>query len=134
MVEKNEILDFLTIDLTSQEGKLTIVREDDHLLRRFGQVDVLSLSSDQEIELKRIKADEIWALFSGTAQLKIQDEREESPNFGSIVNLELNQNDPKAILIPFGTRCRFRAKSQAIFLRVTTHQDGFDAGDQFILG
>ncbi len=54
---------------------MTILREKDPLLRRFGQCDLLLLDVGEEIEFHREKADEIWAVVDGHVSFTMVDTR-----------------------------------------------------------
>ena len=125
-----EISDLAVGDLDWREGILTILKESDHLLRRFGQVDVVRIESDGEVQVYRYEADEIWALLSGQATLHLRDQRQDSPSQGAVVGLDLSQNSPQAVLVPFGVVCTVRSTQGATLLRISTHQDGTNPEDQ----
>ena len=127
------INDLIIKPLNWNTGVLTILRESDPLLRRFGECDLVRVEGSQPIQIRRQKADEIWGLVSGEAELQLTDTRPESPSYqaGQIIGLE--SSHPKAVLVPFGVSCRITTTSEAVFVRITTHQDGTHPGDETLL-
>jgi hypothetical protein len=130
MDREYEISDMYVADLKWQEGVLTVIKESDHLLRRFGQVDIVNLAPESKLEICRDEADEIWALVSGKVLLLMEDQRKDSPSFGRLVELEISQDAPKAVLVPFGVTCKVSSTRGAILLRTGTHQDGTHPSDR----
>ena len=126
------ISDMLVLDLSWQAGRLTVVKDDDHVLRRFGQVDIIGLDQGQQIEVFRQQADEIWALFSGQATIQLEDQRQDSPSMGVTVSLVVDQEVPKAVLVPFGVACIVTGGLDGTrFLRIGTHHDTSHPQDRF---
>ena len=125
-----EISDLALCDLDWREGILTILKESDHLLRRFGQVDVVTIESEGEVRVYRQQADEFWTLLSGKVSLHLKDQRQDSPSQGAVVSLDLSQKAPQAVLIPFGVICTISSTLGATLLRICTHQDGTHPEDQ----
>jgi len=123
------IADMLLVDLQPNGSLLTIVSEHDPLLRRFGQVDVVSLAPGHPLTVLRSKADEVWTILEGQATFSLTDRREDSPTFGQQATLTLDSQAPQAVLVPFGTECRVEAESAARLLRLTTHADDTDPQD-----
>ena len=130
MENEREILDMIILELAWHNGILTVIREDDHVLRRFGQVDVVKVSNGSALEIWRQKADEIWAVISGEVRFSLEDRREDSPSGGVNVELELSKDVPQAILVPFGVTCKVSSTGDAILLRIGTHQNHAHAEDQ----
>lgn len=125
-----KISDMYVLELQWDQGILTVLKEDDHLLRRFGQIDLVNLTPGGNIEVWREKADEIWILFSGEAKIVMEDLRDESPSLNDIVELTLDQDHPKAVLVPFGVKFKLYSSDGAMLLRVGTHQDNSLMTDQ----
>jgi len=129
MADRLGINDLTLMPLAWRDGRLTVLSENDPLLRRFGQCDYLRLAAGASRILLRKQADEIWTLVSGRARLVLTDQREDSPSRQSGQTLELDENAPRSVLIPFGVHARITATADAVFVRLTTHADDFDPGD-----
>ena len=125
-----EISDMVVMDLDWYKGSLTVIKEGDHLLRRFGAVNVVRIEPEGSIQVYRQQADEIWAVLSGYVSLHLQDQRQDSPSQGTEVDLGISQDTPQAVLIPLGVLCKGSSTRGATLLRITTHQDGSQHGDQ----
>ena len=121
--------DMAVLSLAQRGGILTVVSEHDPLLRRFGQCDLIQLQAGETLEILRRQADEVWALVSGAAAAKLEDQREDSPSFESVQALELSGDAPRAVLVPFGVRWRVTARTQAVLVRLSTHEDGANSED-----
>ena len=133
----NSILNISDSFITSidwNSGVLTVLKESDQLLRRFGQVDVVDLGAKNTLEVRRIQADEIWAIISGKAEIELEDQRGESPSFGKRVDMEVEGKSPQVFLVPFGVNCKISSQEGAILLRISTHQDGTHPEDRTVLG
>lgn len=129
MDKEYPIPDMIVRDLEPEGRRLTVSQEEDHLLRRFGQVDLVEMSADESIFIYRKKADEVWSVISGAATFTLTDRREESPAFENQLELELLGSKPQALLVPFGVECQIRSAVGAKLVRLTTHQDGTEPGD-----
>ena len=131
MIEHLKISDMYVLDLAWQGQKLTIIKETDQLLRRFGQMDMIKLNPKDRVDVFRSEADEIWAPMAGQADVRLEDQREESPSKGEIFHLEIISDDPKAILVPFGVNCTISSAEGATLLRIGTHEESTHPGDRF---
>lgn len=129
MTEILAINDMAVQALEWRGGILTVVSDSDPLLRRFGQCDYVRMGAGETIEVLRQQADEVWALIAGTADARLKDQREESPSYQAIQTFELDGDLPKAVLVPFGVRCRITTRSEAVLIRLTTHEDSEDSDD-----
>ena len=111
-------------DLVWKDGRLVVLGEDDHLLRRYGQVDVIKLEPGIPLETIRASgADEIWTLLEAEANLRLADLREESPTLDEMLEITLSGENPQAVLIPFGVGAQISTRVGAMLLRVTSHAD-----------
>lgn len=118
------ISEALVIDLSWKEGRLKAVSENDHILRRFGQIDLVQLTDGEAIAVHRKRgADEVWVLVQGLAELVLVDRREESPSFQTSKQINLQGVDPQAVLIPFGVAAELRPRSNGLLLRVSSHAE-----------
>ena len=111
-------------DLVWKDGRLVVLGENDHLLRRYGQVDVIKLEPGIPLETIRASgADEIWTLLEAEANLRLADLREESPTLDEMLEITLSGENPQAVLIPFGVGAQISTRVGAMLLRVTSHAD-----------
>ena len=101
----------------------TALSYSDHLLRRFGQADVVHLERGGRLERKEDDtADEVWALIDGEATFEWEDRRSSSPTSGGKASLAAQE--PITVLVPFGVAFRVTAVGgPAILLRLSTHAD-----------
>jgi dTDP-4-dehydrorhamnose 3,5-epimerase len=99
------------------------LRDTDHLLRRFGQAEVVRLLPERLPALRlRRAADEIWALLEGDVEFRWRDIRSDSPAQGTQHSLTCSQ--PTLVLAPAGVPFGLRAlKGPALLLRLATHAD-----------
>jgi hypothetical protein len=133
---ENKISDLLIKSLPDQElpgGTLrTLLQFDDHLLRRFGRMDLIDLHPEGELEpVLRQAADEIWIIVRGEVEGFWKDQRPNSPTFGLHEKHRLQAHS--LALLPFGVAFACRAGSAGcLLLRVMTH--AFDpAGEASII-
>lgn len=104
----------------SAGGRIGHLRNDDHLLRRFGALETLRLRDGEGFSVQRRVADEIWSLVEGTAKVRLEDRRPDSPTLGAVEVLELEH--PTRLLVPFGVRTDFYAAPPgALWIRLMTH-------------
>ncbi len=108
------------------------LRETDHILRRFGQAEVLRISPSASSTLRlRHRADEVWALIDGCVEFLWRDMREDSPTFGR--TYQITCHEPTQVLVPFGVAFGARAIDEpALLIRVSTHVDDSQEGDRII--
>jgi hypothetical protein len=101
----------------------TALSYSDHLLRRFGQADIVHLEHGGRLEKKEEEtADEVWALIEGEATFEWEDRRSSSPTSGGKASLAARE--PIAVLVPFGVAFRVTAgNGAAILLRLSTDAD-----------
>jgi dTDP-4-dehydrorhamnose 3,5-epimerase len=108
------------------------LRETDHILRRFGQADVVRISPGAPSNLLvRHRADEVWVLIDGSVAFLWRDMREDSPTFER--SHQTTCHEPTQVLVPFGVAFGIRAiKKPALLIRVSTHVDGSHEDDRVI--
>lgn len=106
------------------------LRDTDHLLRRFGQAEVIhALPGPKTLLRLRKVADEVWALIEGQVEFVWHDLRQDSPTFDRWHCLTCDK--PTLVLVPFGVAFGYRALADsASLLRLSTHPDGEHDGDQ----
>jgi hypothetical protein len=104
---------------------MPILAFQDHLLRRFGRIELIRLRDEGEFEGRRTVADEVWALVEGAADVLLADERQDSPTRGARQSHRLEA--PTRLLLPFGVHLRIVARSgAALLLRIMTHSEAED--------
>ena len=129
--DQNLIPDVNLLDLKWDGDRLVFLREDDHLLRRFGQVEVRRIKKGQITPFScREVADEIWAVFSGQVVFTLIDKREKSPSENQTVEFFLDEGSPQALLVPFGVAYAIQTEQDSQLIRLTTHLDGTHPGDK----
>ena len=82
---------------------MEILRDDDKLLRRFGQT---TMTVAHEGVIKAFhwhrRQDDLWFVATGKARVVLHDNRKKSKTFGKTQTLTAGANDYKLILIPRG--------------------------------
>ena len=133
MEPKIPISDVQLLDLEWDNGRLVLLRDDDHMLRRFGQVEV-RLFEDTCVTpfVLRAVADEIWVPVNGKAVLRLIDRRSDSPDKDRYFQIALNAAEPQALLIPFGVAYSVENEEAATLIRLSTHADGKHPDDEII--
>lgn len=105
------------------KDKNLTIRESDHVLRRFGELEIFSLEKKfQGPFVIRYEADEIFAVLSGELELKMVDLRENSPTFNETMVVQINELDSEAYLIIFGVAFSIKSNTGAKVLRLSTHK------------
>lgn len=133
---EQEIADLYIEPLSSEvlEASQTLraLSFDDHLLRRFGQLDFIQRKpSEIETLTLRSVADELWVLVSGKVLCLCRDLRAGSPSENVEVRFEISA--PSRVLIPFGVAFGWQAVDHpAQMLRCSTHQDHEHPEDRVI--
>lgn len=100
-----------------------IVRDDDGLLRRFGQA---SMSKTYPGVIKAFhyheRQDDLWFFPVGNAQVVLYDLREDSPTKGETNVFYMGEDNPIAVLIPTGVAHGYRTLGEkpAIIIYFTT--------------
>ncbi|MEN8240761.1 MAG: hypothetical protein ABFS17_02475 [Chloroflexota bacterium] len=124
MADKQSISGVKQFQLTWQEGRMQVLSEDDHLLRRFGQLDLVRLQPDTRLSTHRQQgADEIWVIVSGAVELTLTDMREESPTNQAKMEFSLLEENYQGVLIPFGVKAELSSSDSGMLLRLATHAD-----------
>ena len=110
--------------LTRQGGRLTLLRNSDHLLRRFGQLELLDLAAGQRSALPvRGEADRFLYSISGAVNALLLDVRPTSPSHGAQASMTLTSDDPRGLLVPFGVACSLEAISRVMVIQLSTHSE-----------
>jgi dTDP-4-dehydrorhamnose 3,5-epimerase-like enzyme len=126
------LIEQLRIDTEGAHEFLQLLSFDDHMLRRFGQLDLIGKEPGDLDELSlRVVADEVWFMVEGTVRCICRDMRPGSPSQDQEVAFELST--PTRVLVPFGVAFGWQAiGSSALMLRCSTHQDGDHQEDRVI--
>ena len=131
MITQKSIPDVYILDLERKGARLVVLHETHYLLRRFGQVEYVELNEGGEIPFTlREVADEVWSVLTGKVFLILVDKRQGSPSENVSMRLELSENQPQAVLIPFGVAYQIKVVQDSHLLRITTHADGMHEGDR----
>jgi hypothetical protein len=120
----------IAFDRDQGRQALSVLTDQDSLLRRLGLVEVVRLepSSPAKAHLRAV-ADEVWALIGGKVTFEWKDLRADSPTAGAEDQVECDQ--PTLVLAPFGVAFSvFAREGDALLLRLATHRDGVHPGDQ----
>lgn len=124
MPAKFLISDMHLFSLQRTEGGTVLLRESDHMLRRFGQLEILDLLAGEKTEFTlRAEADRFVFVISGRCEIKLIDLREHSPSMGVRTRLALDAENPKGLLVPFGVACSMGAVTAARLVHLSTHSD-----------
>ena len=102
---------------------MEILRDDDELLKRFGQA---SLSKSYPGVIKAFqyhkRQDDIWFFPVGNAQVVLHDMREDSPTKGETNVFYLGEDNPQIVVIPVGVAHGYRVlgNTPAVIVYFTT--------------
>ena len=118
------IHDMLVFPLHPSSGPLTLLRNRDHLLRRFGQLDLIDLDAGEQTEATlRGEADRFYFCIQGRVTVTLLDLREHSPSLGAQARLTLDAKQPQGLLAPFGVACSLAAETDARLVLLSTHSE-----------
>lgn len=118
------IADMLVFPLARVGGSLRLLREADHLLRRFGQLELLDLAAGSRSESQvRAEADRFLFPISGRVAAHLLDLRAGSPSHGAHASFNLSEDELQGVLVPFGVACALHAESNSRVLVLSTHSD-----------
>ena len=127
------IPDVFILDLKWDGDRLVFLREDDHLLRRFGQAEVRRMKEGETTPfIFREAADEIWMVLSGRAVFTLIDKREKSPSVDQVGKFTLDADAPQALLVPFGVAFAIQTEKYSQLIRLATHLDDAHPNDKDI--
>ncbi len=111
--------------------RLPVLSDHDHLLRRFGSCEAISLEADATTGLRlRSVSDEIWALMEGSVEFVWHDLRPGSPTRERWDRLVASE--PTLVLAPFGVAFGMRGLAERSWLlRIATHADAAPEDAEF---
>jgi hypothetical protein len=122
VAEQQPISDMHIFPLTREDDRLILLREVDHLLRRFGQLEVLDLAAGSKTEFTlRAEADRFFFAIEGNCRVELIDLREASPTRDARASLALAAADPHGLLVPFGVACSLQAEASCRLVALSTH-------------
>ncbi|MEX1071012.1 MAG: dTDP-4-dehydrorhamnose 3,5-epimerase family protein [Anaerolineales bacterium] len=122
MPEMLPISDVHLFPLTVSAGRWKLLSEEDHLLRRFGQLELLDLDASQETDFElRAEADRFLFAINGRARAQLLDLRTSSPSLGERVNISLDTENAQGLLLPFGVACALYAETDSRLIVLSTH-------------
>ncbi len=108
---------------------VVLLREGDHILRRFGELALHNLAAgSQGAYSLRAEADRLLFVIDGVVQACLLDLRPQSPSYGVHATFSLQAN-AQALLAPFGVACSLAAAEPARVLWLSTHSQPH-AGDR----
>jgi dTDP-4-dehydrorhamnose 3,5-epimerase-like enzyme len=118
------IADILVFPLTRQGGQMRLLQNSDHLLRRFGRLELVDLSASEAAAASvRGEADRFLFAIDGAVQVELVDLRELSPSHGVRVQLTLDAAKPEGVLVPFGVALSMKVGAKARLLVLSTHSE-----------
>ena len=116
------ISDMHLFPLSRAAGERVLLREADHLLRRFGQLSLLDLPAGAATPFElRAESDRFFFPLSGAFTLRLLDLRPNSPSLGAYATVALDQAQPQGVLAPFGVACSLLAQGECRVLVLSTH-------------
>lgn len=122
------ITDLLVLPLQPEEGGLTLLSNQQHLLRRFGQLQLLELAPGQRSAASlKGEADRFYFVIAGEARIALEDLREHSPSRGAKDEVTLAAEQPQGLLAPFGVAVRLSSERGARVIVVSTHSEAHPA-------
>lgn len=122
MPSKYPIADMHKFPLGRKAGRLVLLREADHLLRRFGQLEILDLAPGERTDFTlRSEADRFLFPADGSVTATLLDLRETSPSKNARAEFALSASDPHGLLVPFGVACSLSATEAARLIVLSTH-------------
>jgi hypothetical protein len=118
------IADMHVFPLRVEAGRLVLLREADHLLRRFGQLELLDLAAGTQTEFQlRAEADRFLFVIAGRVAVRLLDLRDVSPSHGAQVIVPLDEKKPQGVLVPFGVACGANAELDSRLIVLSTHSE-----------
>ena len=116
-----QINDLYLHPIINQSSSKVILRYEDHLLRRFGQVELRHIPAGAQTDFtQRAAADELWAVLQGSVAILLIDRRPQSPTFDVVDEHPLLAREHLALLIPFGVAYALEAEQESQVLRLAT--------------
>jgi hypothetical protein len=116
------IADMYVFPLKRQAGRVSLLRENDHLLRRFGELELIDLASGEVTAFtSRAEADRFLFPISGEFSANLVDLRVNSPSRGRRNEILVRADEPLGILIPWGVACSLSSNVGARLIVLSTH-------------
>ena len=123
--------------ITKEGFLMEVLRDDDGLLRKFGQTTFTVAYADT---IKAFhwhkKQDDLWFVASGKAVIVLHDMRRDSPTHGVTQTFAAGVDDYKLILIPEGVAHGYKVVSREpvlLFYHTTESYDAHDPDEERIL-
>jgi dTDP-4-dehydrorhamnose 3,5-epimerase-like enzyme len=122
MPSPNPIADVYCFALEPFKGGLTLLNDNQHLLRRFGQLKLRDLAAGQAQQIAfNEEADHFCFAIDGAVTVSLEDGRPGSPSEGARMETALEAGEPKGLLVPFGVACTVVSEEGARLLLLSTH-------------
>lgn len=119
-METLAIPDCILMPLSTDSDSWVLLSEEQHLLRRFGEVELVS-GGQRMTYRARSRADEILIAISGHCSVELVDIRRDSPTRTVHEAVMLAAEVHKSLLIPNGVAYRIRGEQNCRLVRITTH-------------
>lgn len=120
----------VTFDLDQIGNRQILLRESDQLLRRFGQLEIITISNESKAAYRRrSSADEFIYTLMGQLSFHLIDIRQGSPTRGAELDVDLKEGLTQALLIPFGVAYSIAANGEAKLIRLSTERDEINTAD-----
>jgi dTDP-4-dehydrorhamnose 3,5-epimerase-like enzyme len=127
MASQFSISDVVLLQLSKKGHGLIVLKDSDHLLRRFGQIEILQLEAGSIAPtFLRNFSEEVWSVINGNAIFRLVDRRKASPSENKSDIIELDSGKPQTLLVPFGIEFSIEAIEDSTLVRITTHTDDAD--------
>jgi dTDP-4-dehydrorhamnose 3,5-epimerase-like enzyme len=131
MIKNQSIQDIHIFPLKISPGRKIILQDQDHFLRRFGQLDMVGINAGKSNKFQmREVADEIFGIIDGKVTLTLVDLRKGSPSYLNQLTHNFDAEKGEGVLIPFGVGSSFASENGASLIKVSTHIDGEHSGDK----
>ena len=127
MINRKSISGLTVFQIEELNNRQILLGDYHHLLRRFGQLELVTINQKQHIEYRqRRMADEIIFIDRGQVSIHLVDVRAASPTFGVEITMLLDEDSLGGILVPFGLAYSLSSKDGAKLICLSTHNDDDD--------
>lgn len=125
------IPDMHILTLQAEPDGTVLLRETDHVLRRFGELALQAMNAGQPSPYAlRAEADRVLFPLDGECSLRLLDLRQQSPSYGVHAVFALRAAAPQGVLVPFGVACSLAADAAVRVLWLSTHSQPHEGDRQ----
>lgn len=118
------IADMHVFPLRRQASRVSLLKENDQLLRRFGELELIDIASGEQTDFtSRAEADRFLFPVSGEIVFNLIDLRESSPSRGKRMEIRVKSDEPQGVLIPWGVACSLSASIASRLIILSTHSN-----------